>query len=46
MIEKILNKIGPTRQVDQKLVISAFEFAKKVHAGQLRAGDEPYIPIP
>lgn len=45
MIKKILSK-NSFSDSDQKLVLTAFEFAKKAHEGQERAGGEPYITHP
>lgn len=39
-------KIDPARKNDRELISRAFEFAKKHHEGQLRAGGEPYIVHP
>jgi guanosine-3',5'-bis(diphosphate) 3'-pyrophosphohydrolase len=33
-------------QFDEKLLLKAYEFAKKAHEGQLRASGEPYIQHP
>ncbi len=46
MIESLLAKIPPTKASDRELIRHAFEFAKKAHAGQKRAGGQPYIVHP